>query len=57
LLYRAKINEVLEYIDTRLSELQGEKDELSEYQRLDRRRRAMEYTLYEKELRKVSLMF
>lgn len=49
---RAKINEVLEYIDTRLSELQGEKDELSEYQRLDRRRRAMEYTLYEKELRK-----
>jgi structural maintenance of chromosome 3 (chondroitin sulfate proteoglycan 6) len=48
----AKINEVLEYIDTRLSELQGEKEELTEYQRLDRRRRAMEYTLYEKELRK-----
>lgn len=50
---RDKINEVLQYIESRLEELQGEKEELTEYQRLDRRRRALEYTLYDKELRKV----
>jgi hypothetical protein len=51
---REKINEVLQYIESRLEELQEEKEELTEYQRLDRRRRALEYTLYDKELRKVS---
>eukprot|EP00591_Stephanopyxis_turris_P001553 CAMPEP_0195512374 /NCGR_PEP_ID=MMETSP0794_2-20130614/4351_1 /TAXON_ID=515487 /ORGANISM="Stephanopyxis turris, Strain CCMP 815" /LENGTH=1145 /DNA_ID=CAMNT_0040640147 /DNA_START=40 /DNA_END=3477 /DNA_ORIENTATION=+ len=49
---REKIKEVLDYIDTRLGELQDEKEELTEYQKLDRKRRAMEYTLYDKELRK-----
>mmetsp|Transcript_23887 Transcript_23887/g.34260 ORF Transcript_23887/g.34260 Transcript_23887/m.34260 type:complete len:1231 (-) Transcript_23887:592-4284(-) len=49
---RDKINEVLDYIESRLSELQEEKEELTEYQRLDRKRRALEYTLYDKELRK-----
>ncbi len=53
-IYRDKINEVLQYIESRLEELQEEKEELTEYQRLDRRRRALEYTLYDKELRKVS---
>jgi structural maintenance of chromosome 3 (chondroitin sulfate proteoglycan 6) len=51
---RDKINEVLDYIESRLSELQEEKEELTEYQRLDRKRRALEYTLYDKELRKVN---
>lgn len=47
-----KINEILISIEDRLSELQSEKDELSQYQSLDRQRRALEYTLYEKEMRK-----
>lgn len=47
-----KINEILISIEDRLSELQSEKDELSQYQSLDRQRRALEYTLYDKELRK-----
>ncbi len=37
----------------RLDELKVEKEELDEYQRLDRERRAVEYTLYNKELRRV----
>jgi structural maintenance of chromosome 3 (chondroitin sulfate proteoglycan 6) len=47
-----KIQEVIAYIDNRLSELEGEKDELGAYQQLDRDRRALEYTIYDKELRK-----
>ena len=47
-----KINEILNGIDDRLTELHGEKEELTEYQRLDRNRRAVEYALYDKELRK-----
>lgn len=47
-----KINEILTSIEERLSELQSEKDELTQYQSLDRQRRALEYTLYDKELRK-----
>lgn len=43
---RVKINEVIEYIEKRLSELEKEKEELSEYQRLDKQRRALEYALY-----------
>eukprot|EP01135_Chromosphaera_perkinsii_P000613 Nk52_evm16s136 gene=Nk52_evmTU16s136 len=46
-----KIEEVLTYIETRLSELEEEKEELKEYQRLDRDRRSLEYTIYDKELR------
>lgn len=47
-----KINEVLAYIEQRLVELEGEKEELTEYQALDRSRRALEYTLYSTELKK-----
>jgi len=48
----AKIEEILGYINDKLDDLQGEKEELSQYQTLDRDRRAVEYTLYDKELRK-----
>lgn len=37
----------------RLSELEEEKEELGAYQKHDRQRRALEYTLYDKELHKV----
>ena len=47
-----KIHEILNYIEERLDELRGEKEELTQYQELDRERRAMEYTLYDKELRR-----
>ena len=47
-----KISEILETIEARLTELHGEKEELTQYQKLDKERRAMEYTVYEKELRK-----
>ncbi|KAG5185319.1 RecF/RecN/SMC [Tribonema minus] len=48
---RARIQEVITYIEDRLRELEGEKDELGAYQQLDRERRALEYVLYDKELR------
>lgn len=51
-----KINSILTDIDDRLGELQGEKEELTVYQSLDRDRRALEYTLYDKELRKARLV-
>lgn len=47
---RDKISEVVEYIEARLAELDSEKDELKAYQRLDRDRRALEYTIRVKEL-------
>mmetsp|Transcript_7407 Transcript_7407/g.16416 ORF Transcript_7407/g.16416 Transcript_7407/m.16416 type:complete len:1281 (-) Transcript_7407:159-4001(-) len=47
-----KIDETLEYMDNRLEDLRGEKEELTQYQKLDRDRRAVEYTLYDKELRR-----
>ena len=49
---REKIKEVLDYIEERLGELEGEKMELQNYQKFDRKRRALEYTLYDKELQK-----
>lgn len=51
-----KIDSILRDIDERLSELQGEKEELTVYQSLDRDRKALEYTLYDKELRKARLV-
>jgi structural maintenance of chromosome 3 (chondroitin sulfate proteoglycan 6) len=47
-----KIQDVLDTIEARLEELHGEKEELTQYQSLDRQRRAMEYTLYDLELSK-----
>ena len=51
-----KIDSILRDIDERLNELQGEKEELTVYQSLDRDRKALEYTLYDKELRKARLV-
>ncbi|RLN59466.1 hypothetical protein BBP00_00006477 [Phytophthora kernoviae] len=50
---RDKIQEVVRYIEERLSELEEEKEELKEYQQLDREQRALEYTMHDKELQKV----
>uniref|UniRef100_A0A7S4I268 Structural maintenance of chromosomes protein n=1 Tax=Odontella aurita TaxID=265563 RepID=A0A7S4I268_9STRA len=47
-----KIRDILTDIESRLDELRGEKEELTRYQKLDRERRAVEYTLYDKELRR-----
>jgi structural maintenance of chromosome 3 (chondroitin sulfate proteoglycan 6) len=51
-----KINSILVDIDQRLNELKGEKEELTVYQNCDRTRKALEYTLYDKELRKARHM-
>jgi structural maintenance of chromosome 3 (chondroitin sulfate proteoglycan 6) len=45
-----QINDCHEQIDDRLTQLEEEKEELSAYQNLDKQRRALEYTLYNKEL-------
>jgi structural maintenance of chromosome 3 (chondroitin sulfate proteoglycan 6) len=47
-----KINETLTYMENKLDELKDEKEELDAYQKLDRDRRAVEYTLYDMELRR-----
>jgi structural maintenance of chromosome 3 (chondroitin sulfate proteoglycan 6) len=49
---QSQIDEVLQFIEDRLSELEQEKDELKDYEQLDKSRRAFEYNLYEKELSK-----
>ena len=49
---RFKISDLLSYIETRLSELNDEKEELAQYQALDKRRKVSEYAYYDKELRK-----
>lgn len=46
---RSKIDELLEYIRDRLSELEEEKEELKTYQEKDRERRCLEYTIYHRE--------
>jgi structural maintenance of chromosome 3 (chondroitin sulfate proteoglycan 6) len=45
---------VLALIEERLGELEREKTELTEYEELDRQRRALDYSLYEKQHAKVS---
>jgi structural maintenance of chromosome 3 (chondroitin sulfate proteoglycan 6) len=47
-----RITEILTFIEERLEELEQEKDELKEYDDLDKRRRALEYHVYDKELSK-----
>lgn len=51
---RGKINELLEYIETRLNELEEEKEELKEFQEKDKERRCLEYALYQRELEEVT---
>jgi structural maintenance of chromosome 3 (chondroitin sulfate proteoglycan 6) len=46
---RQKIDELLKYIEERLSELEEEKEELRGYQEKDRQRRCLEYTIYHRE--------
>nr|WJN25086.1 cohesin complex subunit [Farysia itapuensis] len=47
---RTKIDDLLNYIESRLRELDDEKDELREYYEKDRERRCIEYTLHQREL-------
>lgn len=49
-----QIDEVLKFIEDRLSELEEEKEELTDYEQLDKSRRALEYILYDKELVKAT---
>jgi structural maintenance of chromosome 3 (chondroitin sulfate proteoglycan 6) len=50
---RTKINELIDYIDSRLTELEEEKEELREFQDKDKERRCLEYALYQRELEEV----
>ncbi|KAF8839572.1 RecF/RecN/SMC protein [Paxillus ammoniavirescens] len=50
---RGKINELLDYIESRLTELEEEKEELREFQDKDKERRCLEYALYQRELEEV----
>lgn len=50
---RTKINELIDYIESRLTELEEEKDELREFQDKDKERRCLEYALYQRELEEV----
>ena len=45
-----KIEECLKTIEDRLSTLEEEKEELKEYQKYDKMRRALEYTIHDREL-------
>ncbi|KAI3488829.1 hypothetical protein L1887_47028 [Cichorium endivia] len=47
---RSKIDDLLEYIENRLRELDDEKEELREYYERDRERRCIEYSLHQREL-------
>ena len=51
---RAKIDELLDYINERLAELEEEKDELRNYQEKDKERRCLEYTIYSREQHEIA---
>ncbi|KAJ5108123.1 hypothetical protein N7456_004798 [Penicillium angulare] len=51
---RSKIDELLDYINERLAELEEEKDELRNYQEKDKERRCLEYTIYSREQQEIS---
>lgn len=51
---RSKIDGFLASIEAKLEELDEEKEELKQYQKLDRNRRSIEYTIFERELQDVS---
>lgn len=51
---RNKINELLDYIESRLTELEEEKEELKEFQEKDKERRCLEYAMYQRELEEVT---
>ena len=47
-----KCAESIKYIGTRMDELEGEKEELVAAQALEKKRKVLEYTYYDKELKK-----
>ncbi|ORZ40308.1 putative chromosome segregation protein sudA [Catenaria anguillulae PL171] len=47
---REKIEQLMTFISDRLAELEEEKKELTEYTKLDKERRALEYAMYQREL-------
>lgn len=47
---RKQIIQVVQYLDERLNELEQEKEELRKYQQLDKQRKSLEYTIFDKEL-------
>ena len=49
---REKIQECISILEERLEDLEGEKEELRVYEKCDREKRALEYSIYEKELTK-----
>ena len=53
-LKRSKIEELLKYIEERLSELEEEKEELKHFYDLDKVRRCVEYTIYQREQNEIS---
>lgn len=54
---REKIEGMLHDMDSKLEELQSERDELTQYTELDKRRRAVEYALYDAEHKKAIQWF
>lgn len=54
---REKIAELLTYIESRLDELEEEKEELKEYQEKDRERRCLDYAVYQRELDETTKLF
>ncbi|QSL65683.1 hypothetical protein MERGE_002996 [Pneumocystis wakefieldiae] len=51
---KTKIDELLKYIDERLNELEQEKNELKEFQKKNRERRCLEYTIYAREQEEIN---
>ena len=51
---KSKIIELLDFIETRLGELEEEKEELKEFQAKDKEKRCLEYALYQRELEEVA---
>lgn len=47
---RKQIIQVVQYLEERLRDLDEEKEDLKKYQQLDKQRRSLEYTIYDKEL-------
>ncbi|XP_072993969.1 structural maintenance of chromosomes protein 3 [Typha latifolia] len=47
---RKQIDQVVQYLEERLRELDEEKEELKKYQQLDKQRRSLEYTILDHEL-------
>jgi len=54
-LKRTKIQELLTFIEERLTELDEEKNELGQFQELDRKRRCLEYNIHKREQEKAQI--